>query len=115
MSYIKGDICTCIVPYESGQSSKPRPIVFWDDWELSRERPTVLVIPITSILSKQRYQPTLLIKRSAVNNLSEDSVLKIYQFSCISKSNMGRVIGRLTESEIRTATELIKGSFPHIY
>ena len=115
MSYIKGDICTCIIPYEFGQNSKSRPIVFWDDWELAKDRPTVLVIPLTTVFDKQRYQPTFLIRKSSANNLTKDSILKIYQFSCVSKNNISQVIGRLSDTEIRAVTELLRQSFPSIY
>ena len=115
MSYIKGDICICIIPYEFGEGSKSRPIVFWDDWELSKDRPTVLVIPLTSVSAKQRYQATFLIRKSSTNKLREDSILKIYQLSSISKDNISRVIGRLSDTEIQAVTELLRQSFPNIY
>jgi len=115
VDYKKGDICKCIIDYEYGIGSKPRPVVFWDDWKLSSERPTVLVIPFTKITSKQRYQPTFYIKKTSLNNLEEDSILKLYQFACVSKNNLGKVIGRLNEDEIVKVEKLLQKSFPSLW
>lgn len=115
MSYIKGDICSCMIDYEYGAGSKARPVVFWDNWKLSSKRPTVLIIPFTTAVSKRCYHPAFHIKKTSINNLSKDSILKLYQFACISKNNLGKVIGKLAGSEIREVTKLLRESFPDIW
>ena len=91
----KGDICSCVIDYEYGTGAKARPVVFWDNWDEAANRPTVLVIPLTSVSHKTKYQPSLEILRTPENNLTDDSVLKLYQFACVSKNNLGHKIGRL--------------------
>lgn len=115
MKYQKGDICICQVYFEDRGEVKSRPVVFWDNWDLSTSRPTVLVIPFTSATTKLSYEPTLFVRKTEVNNLLEDSVLKIYQFGCINKNNLIRVIGRLTKDEISEVEKLLKESFPSLY
>ncbi len=107
----KGDVCTCNISYEHGLAAKFRPVVIWDNLALTSNRPTVLVIPFTTVLSKQRYEPTKLIKKSPDNNLDQDSILKIYQFGCVSKNTIGERIGNLTEDEIESIKQLIKKHF----
>lgn len=115
MKYQKGDICICQIYFEDRQEVKSRPVVFWDNWDLSKNRPTVLAIPFTSSSSKLSYQPALFVRKTEINNLLEDSVLKIYQIGCIGKNNLGKVIGTLTKDEIYEVERSLKKSFPNIY
>ncbi len=108
MSYKKGDICICIVD----EAGKSRPVLFWDDWEKAGDRPTALVIPFTSVTSKSRYKPTITIKKNTLNNLTEDSILKLYQFGCVSKDVLGRVIGKLSDTEQKEINKLLTDAFP---
>jgi len=72
---------------------------------------TVVVIPLTSNISRANLPFTELLKATSTNNLQADSVALIFQIRCISTTRLVRKVATLSQSEVRLIDAQVRGLF----
>lgn len=89
-----------------------RPAVIVQNQKVSKDVPTVLVIPLTSQLDALRFPGTVLLEPDSNNGLRRASVALVFQLTAIDRSYISNQIGNLSGSaleEIFSALDELTG------
>jgi len=95
----RGDIVLVNLPQPAGRAGHEQmgrsPALIVHDDATSSVLSVVMIIPLTSRLSAQRFPHTIFVNPSVENGLDVPSVLLVFQLRAIDRSRIGRTIGRL--------------------
>jgi mRNA-degrading endonuclease toxin of MazEF toxin-antitoxin module len=93
-----------------------RPVVIWQSDELTRVLESVLVVPLTTHLSRAHLAGTAIIEASE-GGLAEDSVALAFQMRAIPKRVLSSRVRALTETELlelELATDPVRPLLPRL-
>jgi mRNA interferase MazF len=85
-------------PVMGNEQSDRRPVIIISNEEFNQVMPNVTVVPLTS--TRHLYPAEVLITKGTAG-LPLESIVLAHQIRTISKQRLGRVIGRLDDSELR--------------
>lgn len=109
----RGDIVLLNLPQNTGsaghEQTGTRPALVVHDDATSNSLSLVMIVPITSNLSVQRFSHTIIIQPSRQNGLTMPSILMVFQLRAIDKTRIIRKIGEIEQSILdQVNTELKK-------
>lgn len=98
----RGDIVLLNLPQNTGNSGHEqtgtRPALVVHDDATSDSLSLIMIVPITSNLSVQRFSHTIIIQPSRKNGLTMPSVLMVFQLRALDKARVIKKIGEIEES-----------------
>lgn len=114
MNVQRGDVVLVDYPYASGGGSKVRPaLVILNDRDNQRLMNTV-VVQITSVTRRSLEPTQLLIELSTaegkLSGLRQDSVVNCVNLATLSKSDVLRKLGTLTDGLMRQVNDRLKAA-----
>ena len=86
--------------YRPREQTGRRPVVIWQSQTLTKLLQSVLVVPLTTNLSRANLAGTALIGATPDDGLPQDSVALAFQMRAIPKSALQNKIRDLEESEL---------------
>lgn len=97
----RGDVLRVELPRPRGaaghEQTGPRPAIAVQADLPGTSTPTLMVVPLTSQLSVLRFPHTIQVKPSAMNGLTELSVLMVFQLRALDRVRILGTIGRLEQ------------------
>lgn len=97
----RGDIVLLNLPQNIGsgghEQTGTRPALVVHDDATSGSLSLVMIVPVTSNLSVQRFSHTIIIQPSSKNGLTMASVLMVFQLRAIDKSRVIKKIGEIEQ------------------
>lgn len=99
-----------LMPGKGWEVAKKRPVVIISANELNKVYPLIIIIPLTTYISKMVGPERVLIKKGTI--LEKDSIALTQQIRSIDKSRVSKKIGNLpanTLVEIESALKLVLG------
>ena len=96
-----GDVYWVELPDRGGREQRGwRPAIIWQDASAYPRLPTVLVIPLSSQQDALRFGASVLIRPTATNGLSVDSVALVFQLGACDVRRIGQPLGRLDAADL---------------
>lgn len=86
-------------PYRPREQTGRRPVIVWQSDELTSVLESVLVVPLTTNLSRARLAGTAVIAANE-GGLSQDSVALAFQMRAIPKSALANRVRALADDEL---------------
>lgn len=98
---IRGDIYQAdLDPTEGSEQAGKRPVIIVSRNGINRSSPVVVIVPLTKYSSRKKIYPSHhLIKASADNGLSIDSIAKCEQIRAIAKSRLSNKLGKVNDPD----------------
>ena len=96
-----GDVYWVELPDRGGREQRGRrPAIIWQDVSAYPRLPTVLVIPLSSQQDTLRFGATALVRASADNGLTVDSVALVFQLGACDVRRIGQPLGKLDAADL---------------
>jgi mRNA interferase MazF len=104
-----GDIHWADLPNQGGREQfGRRPAIIWQDNSAFPHLPTVLILPLTSRLSAQRFSATCLIQPTSLNGLSVTSVALVFQLGAFDVRRIGSRVGSLDAADLAAVRDIAR-------
>ncbi|MDQ4078554.1 MAG: type II toxin-antitoxin system PemK/MazF family toxin [Chloroflexota bacterium] len=101
----RGDIYFVNLPYQSGggrEQAGHRPVLAVQaDIPGTSQLPTVMVVPMTTNQGALRFAHTFLVQPSAINGLTQPSVLLVFQLRAADRARLGKKVGTLEQGHLQ--------------
>lgn len=97
-------------PVKGSEQGKKRPVIVFQNPDLSRFTSTYLCIPLTTNLSRASMPGTCFIKKGK-GGLSQDSVALCFQLRAIDKSRLIKKYGTLDRTTLNSLANAILSAF----
>lgn len=108
LSIKRGDILvTDLRPGIGWEVTKKRPALIISVSELNNISPTVVLIPISSQISKILGPERILLSKED-SNLAKDSVMLVHQIRAVDKKRLLKRVGKLSKEKLLEVEESIK-------
>src|SRR5688500_3411161 len=108
----RGDVLRVELPAPDPQGRREqggiRPVVAVQADPPGIALPTVMIVPFTSQLGALRFPYTIRVEPSAINGLTQPSVLLVFQLRAIDRRRVLTSIGRLEQSYLDQLEEEMK-------
>jgi mRNA interferase MazF len=97
-------------PVAGSEQSGIRPILIVSNEEFNQAMPNVTVLPLTS--TKRRLYPSEVFLPAGKAGQTLDSIIMAHQIRTISKKRLGKLIGQMTDGQLRQ--EVLKAIKEHL-
>jgi mRNA interferase MazF len=106
----RGDVYQAdLEPTKDSEQAGCRPVVIVSRNSINRSSPVVVVVPVTTYISKRKIYPShCFIKANTNNGLSVDSIVKCEQIRAITKSRLSRKWGTLDADNLTEIDAALK-------
>ena len=90
-------------PAEGTEQKGARPVLIVSNEEFNQAIPNLTILPLTS--TKRRLYPAEVLLPAQKAGQPVDSIIMAHQIRTISKNRVGKLIGYLTDNQIRLAVQ----------
>ena len=93
-------------PVKGSEQGRERPVIVFQNPDLSRFTSTYLCVPLTTNLSRMSLPGTCFIKKGE-GGLSQDSIALCFQMRAIDKSRMVKKYGRISSGGLQSLADAV--------
>jgi len=103
-----GDIFLVEIPVSGGhEQAGIRPAIIAQTSDLEKA-PTILIVPLTSMLKASDFPFTFVIKPDQLNNLDTVSIALVFQLRAIDKRRLKNKMGKINNSDVILLKQQLK-------